>query len=103
MIDVAREMALADFEAKLDEFQKIPREHPLDVAGVFMSVCDRRIGRLADRIKARLVVLAMEEFSKLDAATRRSAITGSLDDTRMACLPCMTRAEARFFEAVEAT
>ena len=102
MIDVPREMALAAFEAKLDEYRKIPREHPSDVAVIFKGVCDKRIGRLADRIKARLVVLAIEEFHKLDAATRRSAITGSLDDTRMTCLPCMTRAEARFFKATEA-
>ena len=102
MIGVNREMALADFEAKLDEHRKIPREHPSDVAGIFKGVCDKRIGRLADRIKARLVFLAMEEFSKLDEATRRSAITGSLDDTRAACVPCMTRAEGRFFKSVEA-
>ena len=102
MVDVSRVMALADFEADLAEFQKTPREHPSDVAVIFKGVCDKRIGRLADRIKARLVVLAIEEFSKLDAATRRSAITGSLDDTRMTCLPCMTRAEGRFFKSVEA-
>ena len=102
MIDVSREMALARFEADLAEFQKIPREHPSDVAGIFKGVCDKRIGRLADRIKARLVVLAVEEFFKLDVATRRSAIAGSLDDTRAACLPCMTRAEGRFFKSVEA-
>ena len=34
MIGVNREMALADFEAKLDEYRKIPREHPSDVAAI---------------------------------------------------------------------
>ena len=102
MIDVKREVALAGFEANLDAFRKIPREHPSDVAGIFKAAYDNRIGRLADRIKAALVALAMDEFGKLDAATRRAAITGQLDSTREVSVACMTRGEARFFEAIEA-
>ena len=109
MIDVKGEMTLAEYEAKRDEIDgllakvsKLPMARPLSVALIFEAICDHRIGRLADRVKAVLVALAMDEFAQMDAATRDAAINGAVGDGSEIAKGCMARAEGRFFEAVEA-
>ena len=76
-------------------------EHPLDMDDVFKATFDARIGRLADRAKAALVAIAVDELEKLDFPTRITAICGTGRETADITLACAKRAEARFFEAVE--